>query len=96
MIFHESLIDQTVLVSYPQAVEAEHFVGNASDLNARRVRMSMVKERTDGVKMNYVYHNVLVTSFPDTVNQEETTFSFTIAVQRDQNGNFYELFKVAH
>jgi len=97
LLFHKSLIDKDVLISYPQEVlNVDHFVGNASDLDARRVRMSIVKEQTDGVRQHYVYNNVLVTSFPDTLSDEETTFDFTISVQRDQNGNFYEMFRVAN
>ena len=94
LLFNEALIGATIVVSYPQQVEAEHFVGNASDLDARRVRMSIVKEQTDGVKQHYVYNNVLVTSFPDSLSDEETTFDFTISVQRDRNGNFYDMFRV--
>ena len=94
LLFNEALIGETAVISYPQLVEAEHFVGNASDLDARRVRMSIVKEQTDGVRTNYVYNNVLVTSFPDSLSDEETTFDFTISVQRDRNGNFYEMFRV--
>lgn len=96
ILFHDSLVGEKVIVSYPKAVDVEHFVGNDHDLDARRVRMSIVKEQTDGVLVNYVYNNVLVTSFPDTINNEETTFDFTIAVQRDRNGNFYEMFKVVN
>ena len=96
LLFDEELVGETVMISYPQLVEAEHFVGNSSDLEARRVRMSIVKEQTDGVKQHYVYNNVLVTSFPDSLSDEETTFDFTISVQRDRNGNFYEMFRVSH
>jgi len=63
LLFNEALIDSIVVISYPQQVEAEHFVGNADDLDARRVRMSIVKEQTDGVRQHYVYNNVLVTRF---------------------------------
>ena len=94
LLFNEDRIGLNMVISYPQRVTAEHFVGNASDLDARRVRMSIVKEQTDGVKTNYVYNNVLVTSFPDSLSDEETTFDFTISVQRDRNGNFYEMFRV--
>ena len=96
LLFHESLVGSEVLISYPQQVDAEHFVGNAADLDARRVRMSIVKEQTDGVRQHYVYNNVLVTSFPDALSDEETTFDFTISVQRDRNGNFYDMFRVAN
>ena len=32
--------------------------------------------------------------FPDTISEEETAFEFTISVQCDRRGNFYEMFRV--
>ena len=95
ILFHASLIGKELVVSYPKKVDVEHFVGNEDSLDTRRVRMSFTQEQTDGVKQNYVYNNVLITSFPGTVNKEETTFSFTISVQRDKNGNFFEMYRIA-
>lgn len=95
IVFHKSLAGKKLLISYPKQVDVEHFVASESSLNERRVRMSFVQEQTDGVKQHYIYNNVLVTSFPGTVNGEETTFEFTISVQRDKNGNFYEMYRVA-
>jgi len=94
LLFHSSLIGKNVIISYPRQVDVEHFVGNEEALDTRRVRMSFTQEQTDGVKTVYVYNNVLITSFPGTLNNEETTFEFTISVQRDRNGNFYEMYKV--
>ncbi|MGL4695179.1 hypothetical protein [Enterococcus larvae] len=94
LLFHPSLVGQKVVISYPKQVDAEHFVGNEDALEERRVRMSFTQEQTDGIKLNYVYNNVLITSFPGTVNNEETSFDFTISVQRDKNGNFYEMFRI--
>lgn len=94
LLFHESLIDQKVVISYPKKADAQHFVGNEDALEERRVRMSFTQEQTDGIKQNYVYNNVLITSFPATLNNEETSFSFTISVQRDKNGNFYEMYQI--
>lgn len=93
--FHQSLVGKKLLISYPKQVDVEHFVASESSLNERRVRMSFVQEQTDGVKQHYIYNNVLITSFPGTVNGEETTFEFTISVQRDKNGNFFEMYRVA-
>lgn len=95
IVFHKSLAGKKLLISYPKQVDVEHFVASESSLNERRVRMSFVQEQTDGVKQHYIYNNVLITSFPGTVNGEETTFEFTISVQRDKNGNFYEMYRVA-
>ncbi|MHC5215195.1 hypothetical protein ACYSNR_00900 [Enterococcus sp. LJL128] len=94
LIFHSSLVGQKVIISYPKKVDAEHYVGNENALEQRRVRMSFVNEQTDGVKLNYIYNNVLVTSFPASITNEEPSFNFTISVQRDRNGDFYEMFRV--
>ena len=74
--------------------DVEHFVGNENDLEYRRVRMSFSKMQTDKTRIVYVYNNVLITSFPETVNNEEGSFNFNISIQRDQNGNFYEKFRI--
>lgn len=94
ILFHESLVGKAIVISYPKTVDVEHFVGSEASLDERRVRMSFTQEQTDGVKQNYVYNNVLITSFPGTVNNEETTFEFTISVQRDKNGNFFEMYRI--
>lgn len=94
LLFHESLIGKELIISYPKTVDVEHFVGNEDVLDTRRVRMSFIQEQSDGVKQHYIYNNVLITSFPGTVNNEETTFEFTISVQRDKNGNFFEMYRI--
>lgn len=90
ILFNASLIGLTVVVSYPKAAVVEKYVGNDQAIGSRRVRMSIPVVQTDGVKVNRLYNNVLVTSFPETINTEETTFAFTISVQRDRNGNMFE------
>lgn len=94
VLFHGSLVGKKVVISYPKKVDVEHFIGSEDALDERKVRMSFTQEQTDGVKQVYVYNNVLITSFPGTVNNEETTFEFTISIQRDKNGRFYDLFRV--
>ncbi len=94
ILFHETLAGQNVVISYPKQVEVEHFVGNDSALEGRKTRMTITKEQTDGVKIVQVHNNVLVTSFPDSITNEETTFPFTISIQRDRNGNFFEIYRV--
>ncbi|GCF92502.1 hypothetical protein NRIC_03930 [Enterococcus florum] len=94
IIFHESLIGQKVIVSYPKEVEAEHFVANDQALETRRVRMTFTREQTDGVKIQYIYNNVLVTSFPEVLNNEEANFEIGLSIQRARNGNFFEKFRI--
>lgn len=90
ILFHPSLAGMTVVVSYPKKAVIEQFVATDETLDERRVRMSFTECQTDGVKHVYVYNNVLITSFPGTINTEETAFDFTISIQRDRNGRFFE------
>lgn len=94
VLVHKDLIGEHIIVSYPKQADVEHFVGNENDLEYRRVRMSFSKMQTDKTRIVYVYNNVLITSFPETVNNEEGSFNFNISIQRDQNGNFYEKFRI--
>ncbi|MGM0175687.1 hypothetical protein [Enterococcus sp. DIV0800] len=94
MLFHESMIGRKVIVSYPKQADVEHFVADESALTTRRVRASYEKIQTDGVRKVYIFNNVLITSFPQTINGEETTFEFTLSIQRDRNNRFYEVFRI--
>lgn len=94
ILFHESLIGKNVVVNYPKEFEIDHYVANDNDLNSRKVRMAVPRMQTDGVKVLHIYNNVLVTSFPHTINTEETVFSFTLSIQRDRNNNFFEIARI--
>lgn len=94
ILFHPSRVGLKVVFSYPKASSVEHFVANDENVNARRTRMTYTETQTDGVKSVYIFNNVLVTSFPGSIGSEEPTFSFTISIQRDRNGNFYERFRI--
>jgi len=94
ILLNEALIGEELIVSYPQEVEVNHFVANTSMANARRVRLSFERETTDGTRENIIFDNVLVTSFPQSITREETTFAFTVSIQRQANGNFYDRFVV--
>ena len=60
----------------------------------RKTRMSYTKVWTDGVKYRYVFDNVLITSFPDEVTDEETEFEFTITIQKDATGRFGRAYRI--
>ena len=92
--FHSSLIGQTVRVSYPKSVEVEEEVGNVENIGEVRVRYTETYTEKNGSTYVMVFNNVLVTSFPYTINEDETTFSFTIAIQPDNDGHFYRRYKV--
>jgi len=94
VIFHEMYVGQKALISYPRLVEVEEFVLSANDINEVRTRMSYIKKMTDGVKYRFVFDNVLVTSFPDAITEDETEFSFTISIQPDANGRYGRAYKI--
>ena len=93
MYFNKALVGKTVIISYPRAVEVEEFIATEAGINERRAQMSYTKKQSDGVVEVHVYDNVLITSFPQTINNSDSEFSFTISVQRDKNGNFFRIMK---
>ncbi|GHU63498.1 hypothetical protein FACS189418_6910 [Clostridia bacterium] len=95
LLFHSFLVGEKVIVSYPQKVEVEHFRGTDEALNETKVKMKYTFMASDGTKYIVEMNNVLVTSFPNNLSStDETTFEFTISVQRDEEGNFFHLYRV--
>ena len=56
--------------------------------------MSYIKKYTDGAKYRFVFDNVLITSFPDAITEDEGEFSFTVSTQPDANGRYGRAFKI--
>lgn len=100
LIFNADLVGVEMLVSYPKAAEAEEYVLNTDNLNEVRVRMTVPymaeSAGVEGVKYVLVANNVLVTSVPFTVTDQDTSFPFTFTILRDQDGNFIHLYKIAN
>lgn len=94
VLFNSEHINAPILISYPKSVEAEEIVLSEDAIGETRVRMSYTKVHTDGVKYRFVYNNVLVTSFPDAVTQDETEFAFTVNIQKDSRGNYGYAYRI--
>ena len=94
VIFNKMYVGKKMLVSYPKRVDVEEFVISADDINEVRTRMSYVKTFTDGVKYRFVYDNVLITSFPDAITEDEGEFAFTVSIQPDAYGRYGRAFKI--
>ena len=94
VLFHKDLIGQTVNISYPKAVMAEEYEFTEDVIGDARVRMSYTKTCSDGVKYRFVYNNVLITSVPDAVSQDETEFAFTISIQKDSRGRWGYAYRI--
>lgn len=89
LFFNNAAVGAEVLVSYPRMVDVEEEILTAENIGDTRVRMTSPVETSDGVRYQYVFDNVLITSFPFTINSSnETSFSFTITIQRDDDGVF--------
>lgn len=89
LYFNTSAVDTEVLVSYPRMADVEEEIMTAENIGDVRARMTIPVDTTDGVRYMYIFDNVLITSFPFTINNSgETTFSFTISIQRDEDGVF--------
>ena len=89
LFFNSVAVGAEVLVSYPRQVEIEEEVMTAENIGDVRARMSYPVETSDGVRYMYIFDNVLITSFPFTINNNsETAFSFSITIQRDDDNIF--------
>ena len=102
VLFHESLAGLKMVIAYPKIHNAEHYEINTKNLEGRHTQMiipfeeqtssSVAKHGRNVRRGNRVFNNVYVTSFPLTRNLEESSFSFTIVIHRDENENFAEEF----
>ena len=93
-IFNSMYIGKKVLISYPKLVDVEEFLISTEGLNEVRTRMSYVKKYTDGEKYRFVFDNVLITSFPDALTEDEGEFAFTVSIQPDAYGRYGRAYKI--
>ena len=86
-----TLVGKVLVVSYPKLVEdGVHFVANTNALNDRKTVMTYKRLLNDGTIEVFIYRNVLVTSFPMTISKSDTDFEFSVSIQKDRKGNYYE------
>ena len=78
--------DEPILVSYPRTAEVEEMIMTEDAVNDVRVRLSYVREYSDGTKFRWVFNNVLVTSFPIGLTEGEVELSITLRIQKDSDG----------
>ena len=94
LYFAESLAGAVVTISYPKLVDVEEMVGSVANIGSRKFRYTETITYSDGTQEVTVFDNVLVTSFPYTINEDETEFSFTINIQKDKTGHFMRKMRV--
>lgn len=93
VLFNKEHIGAPVLVSYPKAVDAEEGIMSLDGVNDVRARMSYVREYSDGTRMRWIF-DILVTSFPFGLTEEETEFSFTIRIVKNAEGNYGKYYRI--
>lgn len=90
LYFNKELAGTEVRIAYPKEVALKsEYVADMENVGTKRVRMSYPIKQSDGVTVMRVYGNVLITSFPATINTEDTSFAFTISIQMDSDGHYY-------
>lgn len=89
ILFNPIHVGANMLVSYPKEVDVEERVFNPDNLGDTHTSIVWTKYQDDQVKVVDIFENVFVTSFPMTITSESTEFSFSFAVARDNEGNFY-------
>jgi len=94
VIVNEIYVGKKLLISYPKLVEVEEFIISTDDINEVRTRMSYTRRYTDGQKYRFVFDNVLITSFPDAITEEEGEFAFTVSIQPDAYGRYGRAYKI--
>lgn len=85
-----------VLITYPQEVNVdERIVGNSDNIGEVRVKMSYPVKLSDGTEEIHTFNNVLITSFPASLSNEDSEFTFTINIQQDANGDWFDIQRVS-
>lgn len=94
LVFNTSQAGVAMNVRYPKKVEVERWNANVNNLNSANVSMTVPYVMKDGTKYLYVFDNVFVTGFPAALANTDPTFSFTLAIGRDEEGNFFYVEKI--
>ena len=93
--FNTALAGKDVLITYPQVVELkERVVGNKDNIGEVRVKMSYPWKYDDGTEEIHTFNNVLITSFPASITNEEGEFTFTVTIFPDADGNWFTVQRV--
>lgn len=94
-VFNKELVGEDVLITYPRRVQVtDHRTYSINNVEGKRVELSYKQLYSDGTKKMFVYHNVLITSFPVSASNEEQEFEFTFAVPRSLYGVDYESWRI--
>lgn len=94
IVVNSALVGQELIVAYPQLVEVEEYVFGVDNVRYIKTSMSYTRVLNDGTKWRFVFDNVLITSFPDEITDEESEFEFTVTIQKDATGRFGRAYRL--
>lgn len=96
ILFNEMHVGKDVLIAYPKVVDVvDSFDITDENVNEVRTRMTYVKTYTNGSKYRFIFNNVLITSFPDALSEDnDAEGELTISIQRDADGRFGYAYKI--
>lgn len=95
VVFNSALIGEEVKITYAKRVEVQnHHVYSIANVGDRKYDLTYTWEYEDGTKTRWVFHNVLITSFPLGITNEESEFEFTVSVVPNANGYEFESFDI--
>lgn len=92
--FATALVGQEVLISYPREADVDETVINTDNLNTVHVSMAVPVCEQERVVRMLVFNNVYITSFPYTMSENDTDFSFSINIQPDRGGDYFHNYKI--
>lgn len=88
--FSTDLAGKDVRITYPQKVELkERIVGKSENVGKVRAKMSYPWEYSDGTEEIHTFGNVLITSFPASISNEDSEFTFTITIFPDADEEWF-------
>lgn len=84
------LVGKELFITYPSDTEIEEYIADEENVGGVQTIMRVPFTEEGGRKGYYRYGNVLVTSFPVSITQDDTEFSFTLSIQRQADGHLYK------
>ena len=92
--YEEMTPEEKVAALESMEVEVDERTVNAENLNGTHVSMAVPVCEADRVKEMHVFNNVFITSFPNSLSENDTDFSFTINIQPDEGGDYFHIYRI--
>ena len=90
---NKNLVGKELIVSYPREADLKkEEVANIDNVDTKKVEVYVPYKMSNGEKRAKLYKNVLVTSFSDPRGEDDTEFSVTLSIQKDESGHYYRIY----